>query len=40
MVRFRTNEVLSDLENVYATAAEDLRLVHPLPTLPHHGGGL
>ena len=39
ILRFWNNEVLSNLDGVHATIAEDLRR-HPLPTLPHRGGGL
>jgi very-short-patch-repair endonuclease len=39
VLRFWNNEVLSNLEGVRATIAENLRC-HPLPTLPHRGGGL
>jgi very-short-patch-repair endonuclease len=39
ILRFWNNEVLSNLDGVHATIAEDLRR-HPLPTLPHQGGGL
>ena len=39
VLRFWNNEVLSNLEGVRATIAEILRC-HPLPTLPHRGGGL
>jgi very-short-patch-repair endonuclease len=38
VLRFWNNEVLSNLEGVRATIAETLRC-HPLPTLPHRGGG-
>jgi very-short-patch-repair endonuclease len=39
-LRFWNNEVLSNPEGVHATIAEDLRLHHPLPPLPHRGGGI
>jgi very-short-patch-repair endonuclease len=39
VLRFWNSEVLSNLEGVRATIAENLRC-HPLPTLPHQGGGL
>ena len=39
VLRFWNNEVLSNLEGMRATIAETLRC-HPLPTLPHRGGGL
>jgi very-short-patch-repair endonuclease len=39
VLRFWNNEVLSNLEGVRARIAENLRR-HPLPTLPHRGGGL
>ena len=39
ILRFWNNEVLSNPEGVRSTIAENLRC-HPLPTLPHQGGGL
>jgi very-short-patch-repair endonuclease len=35
VLRFWNNEVLSNLEGVRATIAEDLLRHHPLPTLPY-----
>ena len=37
ILRFWNNEVLSNLDGVHATIAEDLRR-HPHPTLPHRWG--
>jgi very-short-patch-repair endonuclease len=39
ILRFWNNEVLSNLEGVHTMIAEELRRHHPLPTLPHGGGG-
>jgi very-short-patch-repair endonuclease len=39
ILRFWNNEVLSNLEGVYATIVDNLRRHLPHPTLPHRGGG-
>lgn len=40
ILRFWNNEVLSNLESVYARIVDDLRRHHPHPTLPIEGEGL
>ncbi len=40
IVRFWNNEVLANLDGVYATIAEQLGRITPTQTLPHRGGGL
>src|SRR5262249_21141562 len=40
VLRFWSNEVLENLEGVWERIVAELGEHHPLPTLPHQGGGL